>query len=432
MTAVGIPPALAPANRPATLRRLASDSLYVLTSLPLALANFVVGVVGFALGIGLVVTVVGLPVLSGTLATARAFAQLERHRMAGVLAAARVQPRYVTPGPDAGTWRRVLAPLTDPQSWLDLGFGVLRLPVTLIAVPVTVAWWTGALAGSLYWTYDWLLPADPDGGLAPLLGLGDAPGTRIALYTAIGLFFLVTLPIVVRGCALLQAGLARGLLTGVAQMRDRITDLEEQRQAAVSAEATALRRLERDIHDGPQQRLVRLAMDLGRAREQLAADPDAARRTLDEALDQTRETLAELRALSRGIAPPILVDRGLPSALAALAGRGVIPVDLSVDPRLGTAATRPDPAVESSVYFVVAEALTNIAKHSGATACSVGVHRHDGGLTIVVADDGTGGAHLAKGHGLAGLADRVRAHGGTLAVHSPPGGPTEVRAELPG
>ncbi len=169
----------------------------------------------------------------------------------------------------------------------------------------------------------------------------------------------------------MQAGLRRALLTGVAQMRSRITMLEGQRRAAVSAEATALRRLERDIHDGPQQRLVRLAIDLGRAQQQFDADPEAARRTIEEALAQTRETLDELRALSRGIAPPILVDRGLPSALAALAGRGVIPVDLFIEPVLGTPEGRLDPAVESAAYFVVAESLTNVAKHSQATVCRI-------------------------------------------------------------
>ncbi|MDG4768158.1 sensor histidine kinase [Solwaraspora sp. WMMD406] len=412
-------------------RRLGSDSVFVLTGLPLALANFVVSVVGLALGLGLLVTVIGLPILSGALHAARTFADVERRRIAPVLDTPQVQPRYRAVGPEAGAWRRIMVPVLEPQSWLDLAFGMLRLPVTLIAVPVTLAWWVGAAAGSLYWLYDWLLPVGQGDGLAPLLGLGDAPAARIALHTAIGLFFLITLPIVVRGCALLQAWFARGLLTGVAEMHDRITTLEEQRQAAVSAEAIALRRLERDIHDGPQQRLVRLAMDLGRAREQLTIDPEAAGRTLDEALSQTRETLNELRTLSRGIAPPILVDRGLPSAIAALAGRGVIPVDLAVDAHLGTAAGRPAAGVESSVYFLVAEALTNIAKHSGATTCSVTVRQDGDRLIVTVSDDGVGGAHVAKGHGLAGIADRVRAHGGTLVVTSPAGGGTAIHAELP-
>ena len=156
-------------------------------------------------------------------------------------------------------------------------------------------------------------------------------------------------------------------------MRQTITVLTDQKAAAVSAEATALRRLERDMHDGPQQRLVRLAMDLGRAQQQLDTDPEALRNTLDEAVNQTRETLDELRALSRGIAPPVLADRGLPSALAALAGRCTVPVELVVDADLGLPRGRLDAAVENTAYFAVSEALTNVAKHSGATNCWVTV-----------------------------------------------------------
>ena len=137
--------------------------------------------------------------------------------------------------------------------------------------------------------------------------------------------------------------------------------------------------------------------------------------------------MEELRSLSRGIAPPVLVDRGLPSALAALGARCTVPVELSVDPGLGTPAGRLDPAVETTVYFAVAEALTNVAKHSGAEACRVSVART--GAEIV--DDGAGGAHIAKGHGLSGLADRVRAIGGTLTVVSPAGGPTTITVAMP-
>jgi signal transduction histidine kinase len=201
---------------------------------------------------------------------------------------------------------------------------------------------------------------------------------------------------------------------------------QAQKAAAVSAEATALRKLERDIHDGPQQRLVRLAMDLGRAEQQFATNPEAARATLAEALTQTRETLDELRALSRGIAPPILVDRGLQAALTALAGRCTVPVDLDAPP-IG----RLDPAVESTAYFVVAEALTNVAKHSQASEVHVSVHRLATGLLVSVDDDGVGGASLAKGHGLAGLDDRVRAAGGVLSVDSPVGDGTRLTAALP-
>ena len=417
---------------PTVTRQLLLDSGYVLLGLPLALASFVVLLAGTALGIGLMVTVIGLPVLAGTLYAARGLADIERLRLPSVLHQPRVRPHYRAAEPGASAWRRIFVPIADAQSWLDLAHGIFKLIVTVSTFVVTVVWWAGAVGGTLYWVYDWALPRSPDEtDLAELLGLGSSTLSRVGLYTAVGVFFLITLPIVVRGCALLQASFSRAMLTGVAEMRDRIIVLEEQKRAAASAEATALRRLERDIHDGPQQRLVRLAMDLSRARQQLASDPEAAGRTLDEAVAQTRDTLAELRALSRGIAPPILVDRGLPSALAALAGRGLIPIELRVDPELGSPTGRLDPAVENTAYFVVAESLTNVAKHSRATECQVSVQRSGRRLAVSVGDDGQGGAHVAKGHGLAGIADRVRAAGGELVVVSPPGGPTEVRADLP-
>ena len=434
-TAIVTPPAsAAPAVHHSIVSQLGTDSAYVLLGFPVAIASFVVLLVGFVLGIGLAVTGLGLFVLAGTLLIARGFADLDRRAITRVLHRLRVRPEYKAVPAGSGGWKRIITTITDGQSWLDLTHGIARLFFAVVAFVITVTWWAGAVGGLLYWAGDWAIPRGPDNvELSELLGMGDSAGARIGLYTAAGVFFLLSLPIVVRGAALMQANFARALLTGVAQMRSRITVLEGQKRAAVSAEATALRRLERDIHDGPQQRLVRLAIDLGRAQQQFDVDPEAARRTLAEALAQTRETLDELRALSRGIAPPILVDRGLPSALAALAGRGVIPVDLSVDPTLGIPEGRLDAAIEGAAYFVVAESLTNVAKHSKATACRVAVGTTGDGrsVRVEVEDDGTGGAHVAKGHGLAGLADRVHATGGTFTVSSPEGGPTLIQADLP-
>jgi signal transduction histidine kinase len=242
------------------------------------------------------------------------------------------------------------------------------------------------------------------------------------------------LPLATRVCVAIQAGLGQALLSDGSALHRRIRGLEQERDtaraqtvAAVTAEATALRRLERDIHDGPQQRLVRLALELGRAQHNFDRKPEAVRQALAEALVQTQEALDELRALSRGIAPPILVDRGLGEALGSLAARSAVPVELDVGP----VHRRPDAAVETAAYFVVAEALTNVAKHSHAGGCVIGLRHGKAALRVWVRDDGVGGAALAKGHGLRGLDDRLHALGGRLSVTSPEGGPTMISAELP-
>jgi signal transduction histidine kinase len=349
----------------------------------------------------------------------------------------------------------VLTPLTDAQYWLDFAHGVTALVTGVTAFAFTIVWWAGALGGTTYAAWSWAIPEDPnDQQLAQILGLPDTRFAENAFNTVLGLVFLATLPLVVRASAVMRALLAHGPLVTTGRLRDRISGLEEERAAAeaeraaaeartlvaraqaaaaqeqtaaaVSAEAVALRRLERDIHDGPQQRLVRLAMDLGRAQHQFDTDPTAARATVAEALAQTRETLDELRALSRGIAPPILVDRGLAAAVAALAGRSTVPVEID-----NADVGRLDPAVENAAYFVIAETLTNVAKHSQATECTIALRRDPATMHIVISDNGVGGAHVAKGHGLAGLADRVRALGGTFTVDSPAGGPTTVFADLP-
>ncbi|HET8659466.1 MAG TPA: sensor domain-containing protein [Micromonosporaceae bacterium] len=420
--------------RPRWVRQLGIDTAYVLAGMPLALAAFIVAVVAIAAGVGNLLLVVGFPILAGTFLALRALADIERNRIASVLRLPRTRPIYRAAGPAAGVWRRWLTMLADTQSWLDLLHGIVVFPVAVATYCLAAVWWSGAIGGLLYWTYDWALPHPSENNeMLGLVGLADTAGNRILLYTAIGLVFALSLPYVLRGCAVVQASLGRALLTGVAELRQQITGLQAttaqaqaQTAAAVSAEATALRRLERDIHDGPQQRLVRLALDLGRAQRQLDTDPAAVRQTLAGALTQAGEALDELRALSRGIAPPILADRGLTAAVAALAALSAVPVDLDAD-GLG----RLDPAVETAAYFVVAEALANIAKHSRATECWVVLHRTVDRVVVTVTDNGDGGAQLAKGHGLAGLSNRVRAIGGTLTVTSPVGGPTTVAAELP-
>ncbi len=423
-------------RRPARglLAQLGIDTAYVLIGFPLGTIAFVLMITGVSLAGGLLITLLGIPVLVATLFAARGLAEVERVRMLPVLRQPRLRVQYRHAPPGAGWWRRMFTPLGDIQAWLDVLHGVLRFPVCVATFVVVVTWWSGALGGLTYIFWDWALPHDESNRELPeILGFADTPANRISVYLVVGVVFALTLPFVVRACALLEAYLGRALLTGVAELRDQVAGLTHDRAtaraqtaAAVSAEATALRRLERDIHDGPQQRLVRLAVDLGRAKQQLDADPDAARQTVDEAIAQTREALDELRTLSRGIAPPILTDRGLAAAAAALAARATVPVSLDI-PEL----SRMSALAEQTAYFAIAEALVNIAKHSGASQAVVSVHRYGDRLSVTVTDNGHGGAHVAKGHGLAGLSDRLHAAGGELWVSSPPGGPTSIRAEMP-
>ncbi len=417
---------------PVPRRSFAADTGYVLTGFPLTLVVFVPTVALLSAGASLAVLMIGLPILVAAAFLARGAADIERMRLPRIIGAPAPRPRYRRAPAGGSRWRRLIRPLSDGQSWLDITYALFGwIPMT-VSFCFVVTWWALTLGGLSYWIWDRYLPRSPDSqDLNVLLGLPDTSTGRILLNLAIGVFCLATLVPVTWMAARVPASFSRMLLTGLAGVRNQIEDLSDQRRAAIEAEAVGLRRLERDIHDGPQQRLVRLAMDLGRARHQANTDPEAVLTTLDEAIEATRETLDELRALSRGIAPPILADRGLPSALAAVAGRSPVPVELNVG-NVG----RLSPLLENTTYFVVAEALTNVAKHSAATACTVtvdrmAVNRKESRLMIEVYDDGRGGAHVAKGHGLAGLADRVRAAGGTLAVSSPPDGPTRLRAELP-
>jgi signal transduction histidine kinase len=414
-------------------------SWYAVSEFPLAIVRFVVLMVLFLIGIGLFLIALGWPVLAACMYTARGFADLDRGRLSTVQGWKATRPAYRSAKERRGI-RKLFVPIGQGQSWADWGHGVLGLFPSIFAFAITIAWWAVTIAGLTAFTYQWAIhrfakPGDV-GGLASLLGYGSGPVAEAIVNTIIGLIFLVTLPAVVRGTAAMNASLARALLTPdrVAELEFRVSELTESRDAAVSAEADALRRIERDIHDGPQQRLVRLAMDLSAAQRKIERDPEAVKTLLKDAVRQTRETLDELRALSRGIAPPILADRGLRAALAAVAGRCTVPVELVVDLEEGERLPAP---VENAAYFVVAEALANAAKHSGASNCKVEVYRAESSepsetqLRVIVADNGLGGAHTSKGHGLAGLTDRVRGLGGRLDVESPPGGPTLLTAELP-
>ncbi|MGV9313677.1 histidine kinase [Streptomyces sp. NPDC003691] len=217
-----------------------------------------------------------------------------------------------------------------------------------------------------------------------------------------------------------------------ARLAQRVVQLTETRAGAVAAHGAELRRIERDLHDGAQARLVALSMRVGMARRAYDSNPELARKLLDDAQDQAEEALAELRHVVRGIHPPILTDRGLVGAVHALAsGSGlVVTVDVDGLDAHGAGARAPA-AVEAAAYFVVAEALTNAAKHSGSATAAVRLARVPRGLAVSVRDEGRGGADEAGGSGLAGIRRRVAALDGTVEVTSPAGGPTVIEVELP-
>jgi signal transduction histidine kinase len=413
--------------RPRGLRRVLYESGYSLSAFPIALVAFLVVVIDLALGISLAIFIGGILLVSVGIMVARGFARFERIRLRGMVGRDAATPTYLCAPSGAGFWRRQLTPLKDAQSWLEVVWALVGLVTAILAFSVTLVWWAAAGTGLTYWFWQhWVPTGDDEEGLASLLGLGEGRTAESVANLLVGALFLLTLPWAVRLVTTIHASLAWVLLSSRAELQHEVARVEGGRDAARMAEAESMRRLERDIHDGPQQRLVRLSMDLGRARRQLDNDPDKVAATIDEALAQTRETVAELRSLSRGIAPPLLVDRGLAAALEEMLAQSAVSIHARIE-----VPTQLPPHVETAVYFVVAEALTNVAKHSGATEASVSVVASGNEVEVRVGDNGLGGAHPAKGLGLAGLRQRLVAVDGTLDVSSPEGGPTVLGARIP-
>ncbi|RTL65713.1 MAG: sensor histidine kinase [Pseudonocardiaceae bacterium] len=311
---------------------------------------------------------------------------------------------------DPGVQRRMVHQvIAAPLGALTSGivYGLLAFGATLLVMPVAV-----------------LIAGNSD---AHLFSIPLASGTARGLLAGVGLVLLLVTPAVVRALVSVDVGVARALLGPVpGALAARVGELERSRARVVDSVEAERRRIERDLHDGTQQSLVSLAMTLGRAKARYRTEPEAIGDLLDDAHRQAKDAVVELRGLIRGLHPPVLSDRGLDAALPALAARCPVPVELTVD-----VPVRPPLAVESIGYFVVSEALTNVAKHSGAAHASVAVTESDRTLWITVSDDGRGGADAAYGTGLRGLADRVSGVDGQLSVDSPAGGPTVLTVELP-
>jgi signal transduction histidine kinase len=342
----------------------------------------------------------------------QAFGAVQRARFRTVLGIEIAAPPRVA----GSSPLRLVRPWRAPATWRQLGYHLLAL----------VAGTAGGALVAICWSAVALAPWYAD----DLWSDARRPGIRLGV-TVLTLAMLLAAPWVARGLARADEA-AAGALLGPSRSEElalRVEALARSRAEIVAASDAERRRIERDLHDGAQQRLVSLAMNLGMARAKLTDAPEPAREAIEQAHDEATRTLAELREFVRGLHPAVLDDRGLDAALSGIAATAPLPVRLRVD-----MAARCSPSVEAVAYFVVSEALTNVAKHAHAGHAEVTVERTGGRLRVVVEDDGRGGATLAaggEGSGLRGLAQRAAAVDGTLTVHSPLGGPTVITVELP-
>ncbi|MEU2554778.1 sensor domain-containing protein [Streptomyces sp. NPDC013313] len=402
---------------------------HVLLGLPVAVVLFCWTVTMVSLGAGLLITFLGVPVLAAGLVGCRGFGVLERTRARALLRVEVADPEPLrTAKPGAFGWMGAV--LKSGASWRHLLYALVQFPWAVFSFVVAVTFWTAGWSLLTYPLWFWVFPMYAGQGGLQLYG--DAHHSvyldnsfEIGVTALAGLLFTLATPWVVRGLTTVDGLLVRGLL-GPSRLSARVVELESDRGVVVDTAAADLRRIERDLHDGAQARLVNLAMDLGLAKEKLREDPREAARMVEDAHGEVKTALQELRDLARGIHPAVLTDRGLDAALSSVASRCAVPVRVEVD-----LPARPAPAIEGIAYFTVSELLQNISKHSGARSASVDVWRNEDRLLVQVLDDGVGGADAARGSGLAGLAGRLDAVDGVLVVDSPAGGPTRVIAELP-
>jgi signal transduction histidine kinase len=398
--------------------------VHLLLDLWIGIATFTTVVVLLSVSLFLLIVLpLAIPVIWALFMSGRIIGHIERSRHRALLGLELADP--VRPIVGGNWWQRLGERLRSSARWKEIGYGLLRLPLGLLTAVLAMFAWSGSVAMILLPLYVAHLPGgDAKFGLFEV-GLGPA----VILISLVGVVsFVLAAPWLTVALVRLDIAAARLLLAPrhEDEQGERIVRLETSRLAAVDTAEAERRRIERDLHDGAQQRLVALAMGLGTARQRLETDPDDGR-LVAEAHEEAKAALKEIRDLVRGIHPVILEDRGLDAALSAVVARSPVPVTLDVDIR-----ERPSPATESTAYFVVAEALTNIARHSQATEAHVTIERVGNRLVIEVRDNGVGGADADKGSGLTGLRNRVAAHdGGSMEVVSPEGGPTTLLVEVP-
>jgi signal transduction histidine kinase len=413
-----------------TRRRTWGELAYAVLGLPQGIAFFTFTAATLTVSAGLAVTFVGIPLLAATGLASRLIGN-EARRVGNALTGSTIPaPAPFRRNPGLLGW--IGSCLTDGTAWRARVYMVLKLPLGILTFVTAATFWLYGVGGITYPIWRPFLPCNNPriDGCHRGITFGehypmDTP-FRITVVALAGVVLTFAAPWAVRATVALDRLFARGLL-GPRARDARVAELERSRAVAVDDAATTLRRIERDLHDGTQARLVALAMNVGLAREKLAegGDPAEAERLLQSAHSTAKEAIAEVRHLAKGIHPPVL-DAGLDAALATLAANSAVPVTLTT-----SLSTRPAPAIETIAYFCVAELLTNAAKHSNARSATVDARSTDRELTLTVHDDGGGGAHIGGGTGLSGLLDRVGTVDGQLSITSPAGGPTTITVHLP-
>ncbi|MEV4620650.1 sensor domain-containing protein [Asanoa sp. NPDC049573] len=398
---------------------------YVLTTAPLAALGLAWVLAGAVACAALAVTALGVPVLATMVPATRGLATVRLALARGLLGEVVPPPPAFRPG--VGLFARLRSGLRDGAGWRAVLFQIVALPLALFELSVvafTWAWGFVALTAPVQRALD--LNQSTVGGRHGLVVAGVMVDSwaGAALLAVGGAVLLAVAPWALRVVLVVDRLLVRGLL-GRDDRSARIAALERSRAAAVEDASATLRRIERDLHDGVQARLVALTMNLAMLGDLIGAGPGRTRELLESARATARDAIRDLREVIHDIHPPIL-DSGLDAAVATLAARSPVPV--TCDVRIGG---RPAPAIETIAYFCVAELLTNVAKHSDATAATVAISDVDDVLRLVVSDDGRGGVDEGGGSGLRGLANRVATVDGALTVTSPPGGPTMVSVALP-
>ncbi len=398
--------------------KILNDMAFLILSGLLGILWFVVAIVGFTVGVSLVLVIVGVPILAATVAVLVWGANLERARIRAFLNIDIPSP-YADLPRDGGRIKRGWRALRTPAVWRDVAYLLLLFPVGLVELSIALipiqflvtplVTLIGGESSILFWQID---------------SFGESLFALI-----LGVILLIPLSMLVNLLAMLHGEFAKRLLAPSTEevLTERVEELTESRSAVMKAMYLERRRIERDLHDGAQQRLVSLAMDLGRARERMdSGDDNGARDIVVRSHEESKAVLKELRDLVRGIHPAVPSDRGLDAAISAIASRSAIPVEVDIE-----LPTRQPDEVEGTAYFVVVEALTNIAKHSHASEANVAITRDGNWLRIEISDNGLGGADLAHGSGLSGLRDRIQALDGRLRIESPNGGGTRLIVEIP-